>query len=49
VAYLTSFDVIHLTLGLALGAATMLLILDGLGWWFVAGAFHRERLITNTQ
>jgi len=49
VAYLISFNVIHMTLGLALGIAVVLLVLDGLGWRFVAAAFDRERLITNTS
>ena len=38
-----------MTLGLALGIAVVLLVLDGLGWRFVAAAFDRERLITNTK
>ena len=37
------------TLGLALGAATVLLILDGLGWRITSAAFDRERLITSTR
>jgi hypothetical protein len=49
VAYLISFNVIHMTLGLALGIAAALLTLDGLGWRFLAAAFNRERLITNTR
>jgi ABC-2 type transport system permease protein len=49
VAYLTAFNVIHATLGLALGVAAVLLILDGMGWRIVAAAFDRERLITGTR
>jgi ABC-2 type transport system permease protein len=49
VAYLVAFDVIHATLGLALGVAAALLILDALGWRFVSAAFDRERLITDTR
>lgn len=49
VAYLITFNVIHATLGLALGAAAALLILDGLGWRIVAAAFDRERLITGSR
>ncbi|HEY7983172.1 MAG TPA: ABC transporter permease subunit [Ktedonobacterales bacterium] len=49
VLYLIAFDVIHATLGLALGAAALLLLLDGLGWRIVAAAFDRERLITSTR
>jgi ABC-type transport system involved in multi-copper enzyme maturation permease subunit len=46
---LIAFDVIHPTLGLALGLAAALLVLDGLGWRIVSPAFNRERLITGTR
>ena len=49
VAYLIAFNVIHMTLGLAVGIAAALLVLDGLGWRIAAAAFDRERLITNTR
>ncbi|MGO8949744.1 MAG: ABC transporter permease subunit [Ktedonobacterales bacterium] len=49
VAYLVAFNVIHATLGLALGLAAALLILDGLGWRIVSAAFDRERLVTGTR
>lgn len=49
VAYLIAFNVIHATLGLALGVAAALLILDGLGWRLVSAAFNRERLITGSR
>jgi ABC-type transport system involved in multi-copper enzyme maturation permease subunit len=49
VLYLIAFDVIHATLGLALGVAVALLVLDGLGWRFVSAAFNRERLIIGTR
>jgi ABC-type transport system involved in multi-copper enzyme maturation permease subunit len=49
VAYLIAFNVIHATLGLALGVGAALLILDGIGWRFVSAAFDRERLITGTR
>jgi ABC-2 type transport system permease protein len=49
VAYLIAFNVIPATLGLALGVAAALLVLDGLGWRVVAAAFNRERLITGTR
>jgi ABC-2 type transport system permease protein len=49
VAYLVTFNVIHATLGLALGVAAVLLVLDGLGWRIVAAAFDRERLIAGTR
>jgi ABC-type Na+ transport system ATPase subunit NatA len=43
------FDVIHATLGLALGLAAALLLGDGLGWRIMAATFDRERLITGTR
>jgi ABC-2 type transport system permease protein len=46
---LMALDVIHPTLGLALGLAAALLFLDGLGWRIVSAAFNRERLITGTR
>jgi hypothetical protein len=46
---LIAYNVIHATLGLALGGAATLLILDGLGWRITSAAFHRERLITGTR
>ena len=49
VAYLMAFNVIHATLGLVLGFAAALLVLDGLGWRIVSAAFDRERLITGTR
>jgi len=49
VTYLISFDVIHVTPGLAVGFGAALLVLDGLGWWVVAVTFDRERLITSTS
>ncbi len=49
VAYLIALNVIHATLGLALGIAAALLVLDGLGWRLVSAAFDRERLITGTR
>jgi ABC-type Na+ efflux pump permease subunit len=49
VAYLTAFNVIPASLGLALGVAAALLILDGLGWRLVSALFDRERLITGTR
>ena len=49
VAYLVAFNVIHATLGLALGFAAALLILDGIGWRIVSAAFDRERLVTGTR
>lgn len=49
VTSLVAFDVIHATLGLALGLAAALLLLDGLGWRMMSAAFDRERLITGTR
>jgi ABC-type transport system involved in multi-copper enzyme maturation permease subunit len=49
VLYLIAFNVIPATLGLALGLAAALLILDGLGWRLVSATFDRERLVTGTR
>ncbi len=49
VTSLIAFDGIHVTLGLALGFAAALLLLDGLGWRIVSATFDRERLITGTR
>jgi ABC-2 type transport system permease protein len=49
VAYFISFDLIHMTLGLALAIAALLLVLDAVGWRLVVAAFDRERLITGTR
>lgn len=49
VAYLIALTVIHATLGLALGLAAALLLVDGLGWRVVSAMFDRERLITATR
>ena len=49
VTSLIAFDVIHATLGLALGIGALLLVLDGLGWRIVSPMFDRERLITGTR
>jgi ABC-2 type transport system permease protein len=49
VAYLVALNVIHATLGLALGVGAALLVLDGLGWRIVSAAFDRERLITGSR
>jgi ABC-type transport system involved in multi-copper enzyme maturation permease subunit len=49
VTSLIAFDVIHLTLGLAVGLTAVLLIADVSGWRIVAPMFDRERLITGTR
>jgi ABC-2 type transport system permease protein len=46
---LLALNVIHATLGLALGGAALLLVLDTLGWRITSAAFDRERLITGTR
>jgi ABC-type transport system involved in multi-copper enzyme maturation permease subunit len=46
VAALIAYNVIHATLGIALAAAALLLVLDGLGWRVTSAAFDRERLVT---
>lgn len=45
---LLSFNVIAPSLGLALGLAAALLVVDGLGWRAVAAMFDRERLVTGS-
>ena len=45
---LIAFDVIHATLGLAIGLALLLLLANALGWRIVAPMFDRERLLTGT-
>jgi ABC-type transport system involved in multi-copper enzyme maturation permease subunit len=49
VVYLIAYDVIPASVGLALGLAALLLVLDGLGWRIVSATFDRERLITGTR
>jgi ABC-type transport system involved in multi-copper enzyme maturation permease subunit len=49
VTTLIAYNVIHATLGLALGGAATLLALDGLGWRITSATFDRERLITGTR
>jgi len=46
---LMSLNVITPTLGLALGLAATLLVVDVLGWRAVAAMFDRERLVTGTR
>jgi hypothetical protein len=41
--------VITPTLGLALGIAAALLVVDGLGWRAVAAMFDRERLVIGAR
>ena len=49
VVALFSFNVITPSLGLALGLAAALLLIDGLAWRVVATMFDRERLVTGTR
>jgi len=49
VTSLIAYNVIHATLGLALGLAAALLVLDGLGLRITSATFDRERLITGTR
>lgn len=49
VAALIAFDVIHATLGLAIGLAAALLLGNRLGWRIMSATFDRERLISGTR
>jgi ABC-type Na+ efflux pump permease subunit len=49
VTTLIAYNVINPTLGLAIGAAALLVVLDGLGWRIVSATFDRERLITGSR
>ncbi|HSS37004.1 MAG TPA: hypothetical protein VLR93_12080, partial [Patescibacteria group bacterium] len=46
VTSLIAFGAIHVTLGLGIGLAALLVLADALGWRVVAPMFDRERLIT---
>ena len=46
---LMNFNVITASLGLALGLAGALLLIDAMAWRFVAALFNRERLVTGAQ
>jgi ABC-type Na+ efflux pump permease subunit len=49
VTTLIAYDVIHPTLGLAVGLAAALLLGNGIGWRLTAALFDRERLITGRR
>ncbi len=49
VAVLIAYDIIHATLGLALGLGWALLVLDVLGWRITSRLFERERLIAGSR
>jgi ABC-2 type transport system permease protein len=46
---LVALDVIHATLGLAVGLGAALLLANRLGWRVVSALFDRERLIASTK
>ncbi len=49
VAALIAYGVIPASLGLGVGCAVLLLLLNGLGWRITSAAFQRERLISGTR
>jgi hypothetical protein len=49
VTSLVAFDVIHPTVGFAVGCAGLLLLLDVFGWRMLSVTLNRERLITGTR
>jgi hypothetical protein len=49
VTSLIAYNVIHASLGLALGLGAGLLLLARLGWRVTSVAFDRERLILGTR
>jgi ABC-type transport system involved in multi-copper enzyme maturation permease subunit len=49
VTTLIALNVIHATLGLALGLGAALLLANRLGWRLVSTTFDRERLVTGTR
>jgi ABC-type Na+ efflux pump permease subunit len=49
VTSLIAFDVIHVSLGPAVGLFAALILAAGLGWRIVSPMFNRERLITGTR
>ncbi len=49
VTSLIAFNVVNVTLGLAVGLGAVLLLVDAMGWRIVAAMFDRERLITGTR
>jgi ABC-type Na+ efflux pump permease subunit len=49
VTTLVAFDVIHATLGLALGLGATLLLANGFGWRIVSATLDRERLVIGTS
>ncbi len=49
VTSLIAYKVIQPTLGIAVGLAVALVVLDRLGWRITSASFDRERLIANTK
>ena len=49
VTSLIAYKVIHPTLGVTVGLAVALVVLDRLGWRLTSASFDRERLITSTK
>src|SRR5207249_8545621 len=49
VSTLIAINVIQVTLGLAVGLAALLLVLNGLGWRGVSATFDREPPLTGTK
>jgi ABC-type transport system involved in multi-copper enzyme maturation permease subunit len=49
VTALIAYGVIPASLGLAIGGAVLLLVLNGIGWRVTSAAFQRERLISGTR
>jgi ABC-type Na+ efflux pump permease subunit len=49
VTTLIAYKIIQPTLGVAIGFAAVLVVLDRLGWRITAATFDRERLITGTK
>jgi ABC-2 type transport system permease protein len=49
VTSLIAYKVIHPTLGVTIGLAAALVVLDRLGWRITSATFDRERLIANTK
>ena len=48
-AVLVSFYVVHPTVGLVLGLAAVLVVVDALGWKAMLAMFNRERLVRGTK
>jgi ABC-type transport system involved in multi-copper enzyme maturation permease subunit len=49
VAALIAYNVIHPTLGIAIGLGVFLVLLNGVSWRLVSALLDRERLITGTK